>query len=190
MAKAKRAVIIPGNGCSGDVSRANWYGWLHRELNKLNDFECLLENMPDPIVAKESAWIPFMRNQLYTDETTIIIGHSTGACAAMRFAETYKVYGIVLVGAYTTDLDNDLEKASGYFNRPWDWKTIQSNVSWICQFGSSDDPFLPWTEQTEVAKGLNADLHAYSDKGHFMSTSCPEILNAISTHLLKHTNKL
>lgn len=27
------------------------------------------------------------------------------------------------------------------------------------QFGSTDDPFLPWSEQQEVADGLGAELH-------------------------------
>lgn len=53
--------------------------------------------MPDPITAKESIWIPFMREQMECDENTVIIGHSSGAEAAMRFAEKYKVKGIILV---------------------------------------------------------------------------------------------
>ena len=32
-----------------------------------------------------------MREELGVDENTIIIGHSSGACAAVRFAETHKV---------------------------------------------------------------------------------------------------
>ena len=38
-----------------------------------------------------SIWLPFMKDELGVDENTIIIGHSSGACAAVRFAETLKV---------------------------------------------------------------------------------------------------
>ena len=38
-----------------------------------------------------SIWLPFMKDELGVDENTIIIGHSSGACAAVRFAETHKV---------------------------------------------------------------------------------------------------
>lgn len=180
--KEKKAVIIPGNG-SGDVFFSNWYGWLHKKLNNLENFSCDLKNMPDPVQAKESIWIPFMKEKLGVDENTLIIGHSSGACAAIRYAERYNVNGIILVSAYTSDLGDSLEKASGYFDRPWEWDKVKSNTSWICQFASSDDPFLPWSEQKEVSASLQADLKEFSDKGHFMSSSFPELLLVIKNYL-------
>merc|ERR1712034_159458 len=158
-----RAVIIPGNG-SGNVHRSNWYGWLYEKLNKMENFSCELKDMPDPVTAFESSWLPFMKDELLVDEQTIIIGHSSGSAAAMRYAESHKVYGIVLVSAYTLDLGDKLEHESGYFNRPWDWNKIKENVEWICQFASSDDPFLRYHEQKEVAEGLSAELYEFSDK--------------------------
>jgi predicted alpha/beta hydrolase family esterase len=91
-----KVAIIPGNG-AGDVFHANWYGWAHKQINKLENVECDLRNMPDPITAREAIWIPFMHDEMGCDENTIIIGHSSGAEAAMRFAERYKVFGIILV---------------------------------------------------------------------------------------------
>jgi predicted alpha/beta hydrolase family esterase len=41
------------------------------------------------------------------------------------------------------------------------------------QYGSTDDPFLPWSEQQEVADGLGAELRRFEDKGHFMTRTCP-----------------
>ena len=40
--------------------------------------------MPDPVTARRSIWLPFMKNELEVDSETIIIGHSSGACAAVR----------------------------------------------------------------------------------------------------------
>ena len=174
-----KVAIIPGNG-AGDVYKANWYGWLHSKLNVNPNITCLLENMPDPVVARESIWIPFMRNELAVNEKTLIVGHSSGACAALRFAEKYKVGGIVLVGAYISDLGDENEKASGYFNRPWQWDIIKSNSRLIIQFASKDDPFLPWEEQEQVSKNLGAECFTYEDKGHFMSFSFPELLDVIN----------
>jgi len=73
--KPSKVVIVPGNGGTGDVYRANWYGWAHEHINKSLGIECRLENMPDPITAKQSIWLPFMEKNLGCDERTIIIGH-------------------------------------------------------------------------------------------------------------------
>ncbi|WIA43892.1 hypothetical protein OEZ86_010302 [Tetradesmus obliquus] len=170
-----RVVIVPGNG-AGNVQQCNFYGWLHRKLHCPPAVVCALRNMPDPVRASEKAWIPFMRNDLECAEDTIIVGHSSGAAAAMRFCESYKVAGIVLVSAYTSDMGDSLEAASGYFSRPWQWDTIRGNAGFIAQFGSTDDPFLPWSEQQAVADGLHAELHKFDDRGHFQNTAQPELL--------------
>jgi len=172
-----RFVIIPGNG-AGDVYRANWYGWLAKKLSEAN-LECSLENMPDPITAKESVWLPFMEKELSCKEDTVIIGHSSGAEAAMRYAETHKVHGIVLVSACVTDLGDPNETASGYYNRPFSWGTIKRNAKIIAQFGSRDDPFIPWSEMEQVADGLSSKFFDFEDKGHFMNSEFPELLEYV-----------
>ena len=90
-----------------------WYSWVKRGLEQIPGFQCLAKNMPDPITARESIWLPFMQTGLHCDEETIVIGHSSGATAAMRYAETHRVCAIVLVSAYTSDLGDDNERASG-----------------------------------------------------------------------------
>ncbi|XP_051549747.1 serine hydrolase RBBP9 [Myxocyprinus asiaticus] len=174
----KRVVILPGNG-AGNIEHCNWYGWLKKRINEISDVSCVLKNMPDPVTARESIWLPFMEKDLNCDEETVIIGHSSGAAAAMRYAETHRVYALILVGAYTTDLGDENERESGYFSRPWEWEKIRANVKHILQFGSTDDPFLPWEEQQEVADGLKTDLKKYSDRGHFQKTIFPELIDAI-----------
>ncbi|CAH2253206.1 hydrolase RBBP9 [Pelobates cultripes] len=174
-----KAVIVPGNGGGGNIESCLWYGWTKKKLDKIPKFRCLLRNMPDPYRARETIWLPFMETELQCDAHTIIIGHSSGAAAAMRFAEKHEVYAIVLVSAYTTDLGDENEKESGYFSRPWQWDNIKSNCRNIIQFGSTDDPFLPWSEQQEVADNLGAELHKYTDQGHFQNTAFYELVNAV-----------
>lgn len=174
-------IILPGNG-AGDVFHANWYGWLYKKLNDMDGITCSLKNMPDPVGAKESVWLPFLKKELNATKDSVIVGHSSGAAAAMRYAENNQVKGIVLVGAYVSDLGDKLERESGYFNRPWEWEKIKGNCEWICQFASEDDPFLPWEEQKEISSKLNVDLHAYNDKGHFMSLQFADLLNTLNKH--------
>jgi predicted alpha/beta hydrolase family esterase len=174
--------IVPGNGGGRqiDVAECNWYGFAKRAFDKPEKgVVSYLRNMPDPVLARESIWLPFMVSDLGCGPNSIIIGHSSGAVAAMRFAEKSKVKGIVLVGAYTSDQGDETEAASGYFSRPWDWEAIKSNCGFMIQFASRDDPFLPWSEQETVATMLGAELFAYSDRGHFLSSTIPELPDAV-----------
>jgi predicted alpha/beta hydrolase family esterase len=177
-----KVAVIPGNG-AGDVQNCLWYGWLRDKLIA-KGIETNLENMPDPIVARESVWIPFMKEGLNCDKETVIVGHSSGAEAAMRFAESNKVKGMVLVSACVSDLGDANESASGYYSRPWNWDAIVDNVSEaIIQFGSTDDPFIPWSEMQEVSDGLcshtNYKLCKFDDKGHFQSSKFSDLLKII-----------
>jgi hypothetical protein len=54
MAIPVRVAIVPGNGCT-PVQRANWYGWLQKQLHRPPDVEAVLREMPDPYVAREAS---------------------------------------------------------------------------------------------------------------------------------------
>ena len=104
-----RAILIPGNG--GGSPHDNWFPYVERELTKLG---ITVTNVSFPMQSwPEMYWIPFLE-KLGADENTILIGHSSGAIAAMRFAETHKILSSVLVGTYDTDLGDEGEKQSGY----------------------------------------------------------------------------
>lgn len=183
MASPCKVVIVPGNGDVNVADEDGWYCWVKKRLDQIPGFQCLTKNMPDPITARESIWLPFMETELHCDERTIIIGHSSGAIAAMRYAETHRVFAIVLVSAYTSDLGDENERASGYFNRPWQWEKIKANCPLIVQFGSTDDPFLPWKEQQEVADCLETKFYKFTDREHFQDTEFPEMIEVVKAIL-------
>lgn len=103
-----KIVLAPGNGC-GDLSDCMWYPSVMERLRS-DKVETKLENFPDPLYARETQWIPFLKDTLGADESTVVIGHSSGAAAAMRLAETTKLRGMVLVSAYKSDLGDSLER--------------------------------------------------------------------------------
>lgn len=85
---------------------------------------------------------------------------------------------VILIAMYCI-----LSLISGYYNRPWLWEQIKQNTQWIIQFGSTDDPFIPFSEQQQVAEGTAAEFHQFSDKGHFMSMAFPELINKLLSKL-------
>jgi len=184
-----KIAIIPGNG-GGAVESSVWYAWVRDALRsdeRVSDV--VLRDMPDPVLARECYWLPFMRDQLVCDENTIIIGHSSGAAAAMRYAEQWPVGGLVLVGAYASDLDDETERCSGYFSRPWAWHLIRQNSPFVIQFGSTDDPYLPWDQQKTVADALAADVRQFSNRGHFIDAEFPEVVTAIKEQIDLHRRR-
>lgn len=140
--------------------------------------EIILHDMPDSFRARESIWVPHILNDMKANEHTVLIGHSSGAEAAMRVAEQRKVKGLVLLAACETDCGNEDEAQSGYYDKPWDWDRIKSNTEWILQYHSKDDPMIPSSEAESVAMNLDSDFTMYEDKGHFMTSKDVEHIPA------------
>ena len=90
-------------------NRANWYAYIADELTKAG-FDVKMEDMPDPHVARESIWLPFMKETLGAHGGAIIIGHSSGSEAILRYLETNRVKGAFLVSACHTDLGDCNER--------------------------------------------------------------------------------
>lgn len=174
-----RAILIHGNGNSKPTD--NWFPYLKRELEKLG---VVVEapQFPDALLARSSYWLPFL-DQLKVDENTILIGHSSGAIAAMRYAETHRILGSALIGTYYTDLGMENEKLSGYFNTPWNWEAIKKNQKWVIQFAGVNDPWIPIKEAHVVQDQLGSEYYESPDQGHFggdyYKETFPELLEAI-----------
>ena len=175
----QKVILIHGNGGStaGDI----WLPWLERELTRLG-LEVINRTFPDNVKARATYWLPFL-DELGADEHTILIGHSSGAVAAMRYAETHRLAGSVLVGVCHTDLGDSGEAASGYYREPWQWHRIRENQGWIGIFNSIDDPSIPVAEARFVAAQLRCSYFEFTDRGHFMDAELPEVLQFVRRQL-------
>ncbi|KAK3845278.1 MAG: retinoblastoma binding protein 9-like protein [Linnemannia gamsii] len=173
-----RIILIPGNG-SDNVESSIWYSSVINALTDAKDPETghalfpggnFLRTFPDPYDAHEEIWIRFMEDKIEIGERDVVIGHSSGAAAILRYVETRKVKGVVLVSAYHSDLGDASEREAGYFNRPWNWDAISRNVEWITQFASPSDHLVPIDEQRHVASKIaGVDYIELPNRGHFIS---------------------
>src|SRR5258707_15767070 len=97
-----KVIFIPGNG-GGDINDPDgWFPYIKKRLENLG-LEVISQNFPDPIKARGKYWLPFIK-KLGADEKTILVGHSSGAVAALRYAEKQQILGSVLVSTAYTDL--------------------------------------------------------------------------------------
>lgn len=123
----------------------------------------------------------------------ILVGHSSGAQAALRYAELYKVHGIVLVSATYSDLGDAHERASRYYpqksssgdgvvsdKNPYLFEKMKKNCKQWHQFHSDDDPFIPLHEAEKIRDGLGLSNTYYMLPGrsHFFEYA-PELLKVI-----------
>lgn len=180
-----RAILIHGNGNSKPTD--NWLPYLKRELEKMG-LKVDAPQFPDTELARAAYWLPFLAKDLQADKNTIIVGHSSGAIAAMRYAETHQILGSALIGAYYTDLGYQTEKLSGYFDTPWNWEAIKKNQKWIIQFAGANDPWIPIKEAHVVRDRLSTDYYESPDQGHFggdyYKETFPELLEALRSKLV------
>lgn len=98
---------------------------------------------------------------------------SCPCCGLPRAARVEMVQGTERLGVFLT----------GYFSRPWQWEKIKANCPHIVQFGSTDDPFLPWKEQQEVADSLETKLYKFTNRGHFQNTEFHELVSVVRSML-------
>lgn len=186
-------IICPGNGCT-DIRKSNWYGERYEILTE-KGITCVCENFPDPVHARRDRWVPFMRSLAEkhapgTEGDIVLVGHSSGAQAALRYSELYPLHGCILVAATYSDLGEAHERAAGYYpligndgkeSNPYKFLEMNNNCRHWYQFHSDDDPFIPVHEAHAIRIGLGLDddhFSLLSGRSHFFEFQ-PEILEAI-----------
>ena len=149
---------------------------LKREIEALG-FETFFETMPDSIAARAQYWLPFLEHHVGAGENDVLIGWSTGALAAMRYAETHRIAGSILISPAHTDLGLESERFSGYFETPWNWPAIRANQERIAAFWGDDDPYIGQDEFAHVAAQLQPEAFPIPGGKHFVErTELPEVI--------------
>lgn len=172
-----RIIYIHGN--QSEHWSFAWAPWLKGELES-RGYETFFETFPDSIIARAKYWLPFLEEHVHAGENDVIVGWSSGAVAAMRYAETHKINGSILIGPCVSDLGDELEKQSGYFDSPWNWERIRTNQKNIALVYSNNDPYIPQEQFKIIQKELNPEILEITGAGHFTDrNSFPEVLDII-----------
>ncbi len=172
-----RFVYIHGNDTTHWSS--SWAPWLRAELEKLG-YDTFFETMPDSILARSDYWIPFLKEHVKVGKNDVIVGWSSGAVAALRYAEKNALLGSILVSPCYTHLDDDMEKQSGYYDEPWEWSRIKTNQQKIALIWGDDDPYIPQSEFEFIAEQLEPERIKIHEGKHFIEQqTMPEILQYI-----------
>ncbi|GAC1391063.1 MAG: hypothetical protein NVSMB46_02200 [Candidatus Saccharimonadales bacterium] len=170
-----RIVFIHGNG--SDHWSNPWTLWLKSQLEQLG-YPTFFETMPDSILARSQYWLPFINNHIKAGPKDVIVGWSSGAVATMRYAEQHKILGSVLISPCYTDLDDESEKQSGYYDDPWQWQKIKAHQLSIALIWGNNDPYIPQREFHYISSKLQPTEIMVPNGKHFIEkTTFPEVLN-------------
>ena len=177
------------------TSKSDFFPWLKKELEKRKIWN-YFPDMPNTARPEINAWIGFLKKNIKEiNEETIIIGHSIGCQAVLRYMEILpvkiKIRKIILVAPWMK-LDEETIKEEGdeviEIARPWvetpiDWKKVKSHCKdFICIF-SDNDPYVPLSNMELFKEKLNAKCLTLKNRHHFDEGNgifeLPEILKFI-----------
>jgi predicted alpha/beta hydrolase family esterase len=169
-----RIVYVHGDGVL--CWRWGWVERLQAELS-LRGYPTHFELMPDSIEARARYWLPFLRDHARVGEHDVLLGWSCGAVAALRYAQTQALAGLVLVAPYYTDLGSEQVRRSGFVSEPWNFERIRTHAPRRAMFHGDADPYVSQEEFRALAAELRVEPQAMPGAGHFgQQADFPELL--------------
>ncbi len=181
----RRVVIIHGWGAT---PHDHWFPWLSREL-EAQGYAASVPAMPDTEKPDRDAWVSAIADTVGTpDEDTILVGHSIGTVAILRYLESLpmgtRIAGAVLVAGFLEADDSELET---FFRSPFDYDRIKNACSAVVAIESDDDPHVPPGSGALIEEKLGAQLVTLHHAGHMNTedgfTALPPALGAIRSIL-------
>ena len=171
----KKVYIIHGWDGSPDEPL---FVWLDKNLSE-KGFEVKRLIMPDPEVPVIEKWLEKMNQEILLDENTILIGHSVGCQAVIRFLESknidLKIKGILLLAPWMhldqTTIEEEgeevVEIARPWMETPINFEKVRNSSERITAIFSDNDVFVPVSEEKFFAEKLGAKTIMEHEKGHF-----------------------
>ena len=159
--------------------------WKEDLARQLPEFDVLYPTMPNSANAVYDEWcIVFQKLLALLDSDAQLVGHSLGAMFLAKYFATNQSkvrYGrlLLVAGGYNDESVEDL----GSF-RVETAKGLENTAREVHLFHSQDDPVVPFTELQKYQRDLPlATTHVFSNRGHFVDETFPEIIELLKKPL-------
>ncbi|MFZ4648928.1 MAG: RBBP9/YdeN family alpha/beta hydrolase [Patescibacteria group bacterium] len=179
-----RIVLIHGKNT--DPTK-KWYPWL-KEVAMKKGFVFIAPVLPHPDEPIMAEWLAAI-DKTEPDEDTIMIGHSRGGVAILRWLENQapemKVKKVILVATNSGRLcDKPIASETNhgfYTDEGYDFKKIKSHCQDFIVLHSKDDPWVPFASGEFNAQGLSAKFLRFENYEHFGNkfSMLPELLDEL-----------
>lgn len=164
------------HGTSGNPAE-NWFPWLKHHLEQ-DGWGVWVPQLPDadnPNIERYNT-VLLPREDWLNDGGTVIVGHSSGAVAALgllqEFAEESKIGGCYLIGSFQDDLG--WPNLGGLFAKPFDFNYIRGKSDKFVFIHSDDDPYCPLEHARFLASQLDGELIVQPSQKHFSVETDPK----------------
>ncbi len=187
----KKVYIVHGWDGSPDEPL---FMWLDANLS-LKGYQVKRLRMPDPETPIIEPWLATLQKEVELDEHTILVGHSVGCQAVMRFLEAQnestRIAGMLLLAPWMhldqTTIEEEgeevIEIAQPWMETPINFEKVKRLSSQVVAIFSDNDEFVPVSEETFFAEKLGAKTIMEHEKGHFSPaeniSELPSALEAI-----------
>ncbi len=179
----KNAIILHGTGASPE---SNWFAWLKKKLES-QGYTVWLPQLPKSDSPNMETYLNFLlKDTTQFGNETIIIGHSSGAVAALGLLGKLKapIKTAYLVSVFKDSLGWDA--LEGLFTEKINYKAAGQNAEKIVFLHSDNDPYCPLEHAEYLSKQVGGKLVVITGQGHFNTenspkyTKFPELLQIIS----------
>ncbi|WP_026549356.1 alpha/beta hydrolase [Arthrobacter sp. Br18] len=167
--KPVRVVVIPGyQAAPGD----HWFPWLAEALVQGGATVEVL-SLPTPQEPMPGPWLESIRAAVGNpDGSTILVGHSLGCIAALRYLDTldgaWSLYGIFLIAGFGERVP-ELPLLDPFTAVPVDVPALARRITHRTVFASDNDSVVPTVLTRSLAERLSAPLVEMHDAGHFLA---------------------
>ncbi len=159
------------------IERKKWRDSIKESL--IETHECIMPRFPNSMNADYVAWsIWFEKLIPYLRDGVVLVGHSMGAGFLLRYLTENKlpvsISQLHLVAGVIDDLDCP---GVGEFGIDiTKWSGFAAAIAEVHIWHSSDDEYVPLHHSERLAaKYTNATTHYFTDRGHFLMESFPEL---------------
>jgi predicted alpha/beta hydrolase family esterase len=168
------------------------FQWLKTSLES-RDYDVVVLAMPHPEAPMIEAWVEKLTKAISPGPETILIGHSIGCQAILRYLEATgnRVKAVVLIAPWTK-LDKKVLKKEGkemaavakpWMETPIDFTKVKTLAGKVVAIFSDNDPYVPLAEKDFFEQELDAKTLVEKKKGHFREGDgiimLPSALNAV-----------
>ncbi len=148
-------------------AREHWFPKA-KEFFQKEGYHVEVPTLPGNYFPKKDEWLKVIEN-IVKEDGWILIGHSMGGVAILRFLEKspYKAKQAILVATPFEPMS--FKPIENFFDAPFDWQKIKQNCPKFDVINESDDPAVPFEHGKNFAKHLEGEFHQQIGFSHFHS---------------------